>query len=222
MSQNVHRLNRTAGAGAVGYQIDPTLGWMADPRRGCADTDPDLFFSDLKGDKTRAIGICRASCPFLKICDAYADDRGERFGIWGGRDRTLTRPVGTRPERSEPVAEIDAPFDIDAILSSNGFKFRKLTTGDQGAVLRAGIDRGYTWAELARRFMTKMSDLQMIAGLDGPAFDQRVHDHHAADRNDHQIAHLEGVSVATVLESRNRQKLAPVCGPGGIRKRVAA
>lgn len=51
----------------------------------CAETDPDLWHPD-KGeiDKTQhAKAVCEG-CPVRPECLAYALDRREEWGIWGG------------------------------------------------------------------------------------------------------------------------------------------
>jgi len=50
-------------------------------------TDPDGFYHDLRVVRALAVPLCR-DCPVLTACGAYADAAGERFGVWGGRDRS--------------------------------------------------------------------------------------------------------------------------------------
>ena len=47
----------------------------------------DLFTADDRASRLMAELMC-ASCPILAECGAEADSRGERFGVYGGRDRT--------------------------------------------------------------------------------------------------------------------------------------
>ena len=55
--------------------------WMRDGL--CAQTDPDAFFPS-RGEPTGpAKAVCLA-CPVRIACLAYALDRDERFGVWGG------------------------------------------------------------------------------------------------------------------------------------------
>lgn len=64
--------------------------FLTDPRRGCSPeniTNPDVFYSERAADREQAIRVCVTSCPFLQECDAYAIERGEQWGIWGGRSR---------------------------------------------------------------------------------------------------------------------------------------
>lgn len=65
-----------------------TLIWptfMADPARGCATTDPELFFPD-SGDRGLAAKAICARCPFTAPCRDYA--RGnDVHGVWGGETR---------------------------------------------------------------------------------------------------------------------------------------
>lgn len=51
------------------------------------EVDPDGFYDDRRGVRALAVPLCR-DCPVLTACGAYADAAGERFGVWGGRDRS--------------------------------------------------------------------------------------------------------------------------------------
>ncbi len=56
-----------------------------DPRRACADVDPELFFPD-KGNKWQAAAakqVC-AHCPVLEDCRRWALGVCPLHGIWGG------------------------------------------------------------------------------------------------------------------------------------------
>jgi hypothetical protein len=56
----------------------------------CAQTDPDAFFPDKGGSVREAKRIC-ASCEVKAQCLAYALERQERFGIWGGMSERQRR-----------------------------------------------------------------------------------------------------------------------------------
>jgi len=49
----------------------------------CAETDPEAFFPEKGGSTREAKAVCR-NCPVKAECLAYALDKGEGFGIWGG------------------------------------------------------------------------------------------------------------------------------------------
>jgi WhiB family redox-sensing transcriptional regulator len=52
-------------------------------RAACRDTDPQLFYSDNKGDKQDAKAICRG-CDIRNECLEYALGFDDRWGVWGG------------------------------------------------------------------------------------------------------------------------------------------
>jgi WhiB family transcriptional regulator, redox-sensing transcriptional regulator len=55
--------------------------WKAHGR--CAETDPELWFPD-KGHAPRAARRICFACPVQEQCLAYALDRPELLGVWGG------------------------------------------------------------------------------------------------------------------------------------------
>jgi len=55
-----------------------------------------LWLSDNADDRALAATWC-TGCSVLTECGAAADERGERFGVWAGRDRTP--PPALRPKR---------------------------------------------------------------------------------------------------------------------------
>ncbi len=73
--------------------------WMRDGL--CAQTDPDEFFPGKGSDVRPAKTVC-AGCPVLDTCRAYAMDRPNLSGIWGGtseRERKTLRRAGTNADR---------------------------------------------------------------------------------------------------------------------------
>ena len=55
--------------------------------------------SDEPDERATAAELCKP-CPLLDACAALADEGDERWGIWGGIDRSPTsRPAG-RPRRA--------------------------------------------------------------------------------------------------------------------------
>ena len=62
------------------------------PRCGDPATH-ELWTSDSGKARATAASWC-AGCPVMAECGLAADAAGERFGVWGGRDRTAwTRPT---------------------------------------------------------------------------------------------------------------------------------
>jgi WhiB family redox-sensing transcriptional regulator len=56
--------------------------WMVEAV--CAQTDPDAFFPERdRSDPRPAKAVCRV-CPVRVECLEYAQQRRDRFGIWGG------------------------------------------------------------------------------------------------------------------------------------------
>jgi hypothetical protein len=47
-----------------------------------------LWLSELGAERREACTLC-AGCPVFEACAAAATARGERFGVWAGRDRTV-------------------------------------------------------------------------------------------------------------------------------------
>lgn len=66
----------TALAGAI-----TARPWMVDAL--CLYVDPDLWFPDKGGSTREAKQVCRG-CPVIAECLAYALERDERHGVWGG------------------------------------------------------------------------------------------------------------------------------------------
>lgn len=73
--------------------LDPEPGeeWM-DAAACAAVTDDALLRRMADSSRSRRgdrelIAICHR-CPVLQECGDYADEHGERFGIWGGRRRS--------------------------------------------------------------------------------------------------------------------------------------
>ncbi len=50
-----------------------------------------MWLSDDASDRAQAASWC-VGCPVLVECGAAADEHGERFGTWGGTDRTVVTP----------------------------------------------------------------------------------------------------------------------------------
>jgi len=55
----------------------------------CQGRRRDRWTSDDATQRAWAATVCRGlNCPMLEECGAAADEQDERFGVWGGRDRT--------------------------------------------------------------------------------------------------------------------------------------
>jgi WhiB family redox-sensing transcriptional regulator len=68
----------------------PTTGRLVDDHAPvwmeqglCAQTDPEAFFPEIGHSPRAGKQICKA-CPVVAACLAYALERDERFGVWGG------------------------------------------------------------------------------------------------------------------------------------------
>lgn len=62
-------------------EVEGELAWQVDAL--CAQTDPEAFFPEKGGSTRDAKKVCTA-CPVRQECLAYALEKDERFGIWGG------------------------------------------------------------------------------------------------------------------------------------------
>jgi WhiB family redox-sensing transcriptional regulator len=65
----------------------PLMPWWV-VHAPCAQTSPDLFYSDGKGGRdvsnvNLARRVC-AGCPYKAPCALWAIQNDEQFGIWGG------------------------------------------------------------------------------------------------------------------------------------------
>ena len=64
-------------------------------RASCRGVDAELFFPATEEDATPAKAIC-ATCPVRTACLAFALERNEKFGVWGGlteRERGRLSPA---------------------------------------------------------------------------------------------------------------------------------
>ncbi|MGH3500941.1 MAG: WhiB family transcriptional regulator [Nocardioidaceae bacterium] len=66
--------------------------WMEDAL--CAQTDPEVFFPDKGQSAKQAKRVC-ARCPVQQPCLAYALDRPELQGVWGGLTERERRQLRT-------------------------------------------------------------------------------------------------------------------------------
>lgn len=71
----------------------------------CLAAGGDLWLSESAKDRAAAARRCDG-CPVLLECSWAAEEEGETFGVWGGRDRTgmpETTPQVSRPGSRPPV-----------------------------------------------------------------------------------------------------------------------
>jgi hypothetical protein len=196
--------------------------WYWSPKRGCAPINGKvntLFTSEEQADQDKAVTICRARCPFVKECDRWATEHGEKRGVWGGRRREGARP---RPSAALPPAPADTPDQelIAGALPGNGPFFRKLSDKQKQVVIAAALERGYTWSLMAQRLKTPLITLRALHdGAEIPDLDGQVQKLYDANRNDHEIAAALGVPKQVVARIRKRLDLpAKWCGQGRMRK----
>lgn len=64
------------------------------PRCGEPGTH-DYWLSDDPAERRQAATWC-AGCPVLELCGEDAEAQDERFGVWGGQDRTPRRKENRR------------------------------------------------------------------------------------------------------------------------------
>jgi len=50
--------------------------------------DPGPWYGDTPAERAEAAQRC-IGCPVLNVCASAADEAGERWGVWGGRDRQV-------------------------------------------------------------------------------------------------------------------------------------
>lgn len=62
--------------------------WMDDG--ACVGADPEVFFIERGESAAPAKAIC-AGCPVRELCLEYALERGEKFGVWGGKSERERR-----------------------------------------------------------------------------------------------------------------------------------
>jgi len=66
-------------------------------RTPCQGRRRDRWTSDDATERAWAAAVCVGlNCQLLEECGAAADEQGERFGVFGGRDRTVVTPKSKR------------------------------------------------------------------------------------------------------------------------------
>jgi len=85
----------------------------------CQGRRRDRWTSDRAEDRAWAATVCVGlNCEVLAECGAAADEQGELFGTWAGRDRTPPHPSRNRsgvghPRQPRPEARL-MPNDLSA------------------------------------------------------------------------------------------------------------
>lgn len=83
---------------------DETLAWQ--DQALCAQADPELFFPEKGGSTREAKAVCR-NCEVRAQCLAFALERDERFGIYGGmseRERRRLKRESVSPSQEAKAA----------------------------------------------------------------------------------------------------------------------
>lgn len=58
----------------------------------CTQTEPEIFFPDKGGSTEDAKTVC-VQCRVRDQCLEYALERGERYGVWGGKSERQRRAI---------------------------------------------------------------------------------------------------------------------------------
>jgi WhiB family redox-sensing transcriptional regulator len=100
--KSCHRVGTYTTAGV------PAFFW--DPRRNCADVDPDVMFPERGGGEAveKAIQVC-SGCPFKTRCHEWAVETAQVSGVWGGvNQHQRSREIYAR-RRSRPSGSAKHP-----------------------------------------------------------------------------------------------------------------
>ena len=79
------------------FKRDDDVSWQH--RALCSQTDPEAFFPEKGGSTRDAKRVC-AQCEVREQCLKWAIEHDERFGIWGGFERTRGGVVTRRNTRN--------------------------------------------------------------------------------------------------------------------------
>ena len=80
---------------AATADANTALEWRE--RALCAQVDTELFFPEKGGSTKEAKAVC-SRCDVRPECAAYALDRNERYGIWGGLSEVDRRRLRRQPK----------------------------------------------------------------------------------------------------------------------------
>ena len=87
-----------------GKPLGEDYSWQADA--SCRGVDAELFFPQTDEDAETAKAICE-TCPVRLTCLAFALERNERFGVWGGlteKERARLSPAARESIRRRAAA----------------------------------------------------------------------------------------------------------------------
>jgi len=104
----------------------------------CAQTDPEAFFPEGKGQTWRAAAKLCDGCPVKEMCLSYAVITDERIGVWGGLSQkqrfrlTSIRVPGTN-------VEVQLPKRRPGPVSGLDGQVLELTAGDASAASIARV-----------------------------------------------------------------------------------
>jgi WhiB family redox-sensing transcriptional regulator len=82
----------------------PSYSWQVDA--SCRGVDAELFFPPTEEEAGTAKAICE-TCPVRLTCLAFALERNERFGVWGGlteKERGRLSPAARDAIRRQAAA----------------------------------------------------------------------------------------------------------------------
>lgn len=87
-----------------GIPDQPGYSWQEDA--SCRGVDADLFFPATEDEAGPAKAICE-TCPVRLACLAFAIERNEKFGVWGGlteKERARLSPAARDAIRRQAAA----------------------------------------------------------------------------------------------------------------------
>lgn len=88
----------------AGLPDQPSYSWQVDG--SCRGVDAELFFPPTEDESAPAKAICE-TCPVRLACLAFALERNERFGVWGGlteKERARLSPAARDAIRRQAAA----------------------------------------------------------------------------------------------------------------------
>jgi len=84
----------------------PELGYSWQTEASCRGVDAELFFPATEDEGVPAKAICE-TCPVRLACLAFALERNEKFGVWGGlteKERARLSPAARENIRRQAAA----------------------------------------------------------------------------------------------------------------------
>jgi WhiB family redox-sensing transcriptional regulator len=85
---------------------DPEVTYSWQTEASCRGVDSELFFPATEDDAMPAKAICE-QCPVRLACLAFALERNEKFGVWGGlteKERARLSPAARESIRRQVAA----------------------------------------------------------------------------------------------------------------------